>query len=163
MPLREQLSVLRDPRAWKYWTDFVVRTIHGPASFHLGLPAWGFAMLLFVLGVSFACGMASTFKYISDDFPTNMGAVSGIVGLAGGLGGFLLPILFGIMLDLIGIYSSCFMLLYGIVWVSLTLSYLTEVRRARVIGGDGADMLAGSATVTGASKCCSVRSVISHG
>ena len=33
-------------------------------------------------------------------------------------------------------YSSCFMLLYGIVWVSLILSYLTEVRRTDVIGDD---------------------------
>jgi MFS transporter, NNP family, nitrate/nitrite transporter len=119
-------------------TDLVVQTTHGPVSFHIGLPAWGFAMLIFVLGVSFACGMASTFKYVSDAFPDNMGAVSGIVGLAGGLGGFLLPILFGIMLDELGIYSSCFMLLYGIVWVSLTLSYLTEVRRTDVIGSGGA-------------------------
>jgi NNP family nitrate/nitrite transporter-like MFS transporter len=117
-------------------TEFVIQTIRGPASFHLGLPVWGFTALLFVLGVSFACGMASTFKYVSDDFPDNMGVVSGIVGLAGGLGGFLLPILFGILLDLIGIYSSCFMLLYGIVWVSLILSYFTEVRRMHVIGGD---------------------------
>jgi NNP family nitrate/nitrite transporter-like MFS transporter len=117
-------------------TDFVIQTIRGPVTFHLGLPAWGFAMLLFILGVALACGMASTFKYISDDFPTNMGPVSGIVGLAGGLGGFLLPILFGIMLDLIGVYSSCFMLLYGIVWVSLIFSYLTEVRRTHVIGND---------------------------
>ena len=117
-------------------TDFVIQTIRGPMSFHLGLPAWGFAMLLFVLGVSFACGMASTFKYISDDFPDNMGVVSGIVGLVGGMGGFLLPVLFGILLDLTGVYSSCFMLLYGIVWVSLILSYLTEVRRTDVIGDD---------------------------
>ena len=123
-------------------TDFVVQTINGPASFHIGLPAWCFAILLFVLGVSFACGMASTFKYISDDFPANMGVVSGMVGLTGGLGGFLLPILFGIMLDLIGVYSSCFMLLYGIVWVSLILSYLTEVRRTDVIGSDGAGLFA---------------------
>jgi len=63
-----------------------------------------------------------------------MGAVSGIVGMAGGLGGFLLPIMFGALLDLLGVPSSCFMLLYGIVWVSLILSYLTEVRRFAVIG-----------------------------
>jgi NNP family nitrate/nitrite transporter-like MFS transporter len=119
-------------------TDFVIQTIRGPLTFHLSLPSWGFAMLLFILGIAMACGMASTFKYISDDFPTNMGPVSGIVGLAGGLGGFLLPILFGVMLDLTGIYSSCFMLLYGIVWVSLILAYITEVRRTRVIGSDGA-------------------------
>jgi NNP family nitrate/nitrite transporter-like MFS transporter len=54
--------------------------------------------------------------------------------MAGGLGGFLLPILFGIILDRIGINSSCFMLLYGIVWVSLILNYLTEVRRTPVMG-----------------------------
>ena len=89
---------------------------------------------LFILGVAFACGMASTFKYIGDDFPDNMGAVSGIVGMAGGLGGFLLPIMFGLILDWIGINSTCFMLLYGIVAVSLMLSYVTEVRRAPVMG-----------------------------
>ena len=61
-------------------------------------------------------------------------AVTGIVGLAGGLGGFLLPIMFGAILDRLGINSSCFMLLYGIVWVSLILNYLTEVRRAPVMG-----------------------------
>lgn len=117
-------------------TEFLIHTIRGPVVFHIGLPVWGFTILLFVLGVALACGMASTFKYLSDDFPGAMGPVSGIVGLAGGLGGFLLPILFGALLDLTGVYSSCFMLLYGIVWVSLTLSYLTEVRRAHIIGSD---------------------------
>ena len=78
--------------------------------------------------------MASTFKYIGDDFPDSMGPVAGIVGMAGGLGGYLLPIMFGAILDRLGINSSCFMLLYGIVWVSLILSYLTDVRRAPIMG-----------------------------
>jgi MFS transporter, NNP family, nitrate/nitrite transporter len=63
-----------------------------------------------------------------------MGIVTGIVGLAGGLGGFFLPILFGAILDWMGINSSCFMFLYGIVWVSLILNYTTEVRRLPVMG-----------------------------
>jgi NNP family nitrate/nitrite transporter-like MFS transporter len=63
-----------------------------------------------------------------------MGTVSGIVGMVGGLGGFLLPIMFGAILGWLGINSSCFMLLYGVVWVSLILNYLTEVRRAPVMG-----------------------------
>ena len=120
-------------------TELIIHTIHGPAHFGIALPIWLFAALLFVLGIAFACGMASTFKYIGDDFPDSMGAVSGIVGMVGGLGGFLLPIMFGAILDRLGISSSCFMLLYGVVMVSLVLSYLTEVRRAPVMG-KGSDM-----------------------
>ncbi len=70
-----------------------------------------FTVLLLALGVAFAFGMASTFKYVGDDFPDNMGIVTGIAGLAGGLNGFLLPILFGAILDRMGINSSCFMFL----------------------------------------------------
>jgi NNP family nitrate/nitrite transporter-like MFS transporter len=78
--------------------------------------------------------MASTFKYSGDVFPQNMGIVSGIVGMVEGLGSFLLPILFGALLDVLGINSSRFMLLYGIVWVSLILIYITEVRRSPPLG-----------------------------
>jgi NNP family nitrate/nitrite transporter-like MFS transporter len=116
-------------------TDLIIHTVNGPATFGIWLVPWVFTPLLFALGIAFACGMASTFKYIGDDFPDSMGAVSGIVGMAGGLGGFLLPIMFGAILDLLGVNSSCFMLLYGIVWVSLILYYLTEVRRTPVMGG----------------------------
>jgi NNP family nitrate/nitrite transporter-like MFS transporter len=115
-------------------TDLIVHTVNGQVSFGIALPSWLFTGLLMALGVAFACGMASTFKYVADDFPDNMGAVSGIVGMAGGLGGFLLPIMFGAILDRLGVNSSCFMLLYGIIWVSLILNYLTEVRRAPVMG-----------------------------
>lgn len=115
-------------------TDLIVHTVNGPVGFGIAIPPFLFTILLMALGVAFACGMASTFKYIADDFPDNMGTVSGIVGMAGGLGGFLLPIMFGAILDRIGVNSSCFMLLYGIVWVSLILNYITEVRRASVMG-----------------------------
>ncbi|MCO6849791.1 MFS transporter, partial [Pseudomonas aeruginosa] len=82
-------------------------------------------------------GKASVFKYISDDYPGNIGAISGIVGLAGGMGGFILPILFGVLLDWTGIRSSAFMLLYGVVWVSLIWMYFTEVRRTDVLNSHG--------------------------
>ncbi len=115
-------------------TDFIVHTNRGPAQFHIGLSILPFTILLFALGIAFACGMASTFKYVGDDFPENMGVVTGIVGLVGALGGFVLPILFGVVLDWLGINSSCFMFLYGVVWVSLILNYTTEVRRLPVMG-----------------------------
>ena len=100
-------------------TDFVIQTAKGPQTFHIGLNATLFTILLFVAGVAMAVGKASVFKFVADDFPTNIGAVSGVVGLAGGLGGWLLPIMFGILLDMTGIRSSAFMLLYGTVCVSL--------------------------------------------
>jgi len=115
-------------------TDFTVATVDGPRSFHIGLNVWLFTALMFVMGMAWAFGKASVFKYISDDYPQNIGVISGIVGLAGGLGGFVLPIMFGALMDLTGIRSSCFMLMYGVVWVSLIWMYFTEVRRAEVIG-----------------------------
>ncbi|WP_374255817.1 nitrate/nitrite transporter [Aquabacterium sp.] len=114
-------------------TDFTIQTINGPQTYHIGLNVYTFTAVMGVLGVAFAFGKASVFKYISDDFPTNIGTISGIVGLAGGMGGFLLPILFGYLLDLTGVRSSAFMLLYGVVWVSLIWMYWTEVRRTDVL------------------------------
>ncbi len=115
-------------------TDFTIQTVDGPATFHIGLNVYVFTLLMFVLGIAWAFGKASVFKYISDEFPDNIGTVSGIVGLAGGLGGFILPIMFGALMDLTGIRSSAFMLMYGVVWVSLIWMYWTEVRRTELMG-----------------------------
>ncbi|MDB5842979.1 MAG: major facilitator superfamily 1 [Polaromonas sp.] len=114
--------------------DFTLLTTTGPTTFHIGLNVYAFTALMGVLGVAFAFGKASVFKYISDDYSHNIGAISGIVGLAGGLGGFVLPILFGALMDITGIRSSAFMLMYGVVWVSLIWMYWTEVRRTEVMG-----------------------------
>ena len=109
-------------------TDFTVHTVGGPKSFHIGLGPVMFTVIMFTMGIAFAIGKASVFKYISDDYPQNIGVVSGVVGLAGGLGGFILPIMFGALVDLTGVRSSAFMLMFGIVWVSLMWMYFTEVR-----------------------------------
>jgi NNP family nitrate/nitrite transporter-like MFS transporter len=100
-------------------TNLVVKTVRGDVNFHIGLSPWMFTVLLFIVGVAMAVGKASVFKFIGDDFTHNIGAVSGVVGLAGGLGGFFLPIMFGALVDLTGVRSSSFMLLYGTVCVSL--------------------------------------------
>ena len=115
-------------------TDLTVATLKGPLTFHVGLNVYLFTVLMFILGIAFAFGKASTFKYISDDYPTNIGTVSGIVGLAGGMGGFVMPIMFGALMDITGIRSSAFMLMYGVVWISLIWMYWTEVRHVEVMG-----------------------------
>jgi NNP family nitrate/nitrite transporter-like MFS transporter len=125
-------------------TDLTIQTIGGPLTFHIGLNVYVFTALMFILGIAFAFGKASVFKYISDEYPHNIGAVSGVVGLAGGLGGFILPIMFGALMDLTGIRSSAFMLMYGVVWVSLIWMYWTEVRRGDVMGDDTATVGVGN-------------------
>lgn len=122
--------------------DVVVKTVHGDRYMHMGLNAWVFTALMFVMGVAWAVGKASVFKYISDEYTHNIGVVSGIVGLVGGLGGFLLPIMFGALVDITGVNSSIFMLLWGITLVSLVWMYWTEIvpqrRQARVPAGAAA-------------------------
>ncbi len=109
-------------------TSVTIQTVSGPVTFHIGLNSVVFTILMFTMGIAFAIGKASVFKYISDDYPKNIGVVSGVVGLAGGMGGFILPIMFGALVDLTGVRSSAFMLMFGIVWVSLMWMYFKEVR-----------------------------------
>ena len=115
-------------------TSMTITTVNGPRTFDIGLNVYGFTALMFVLGVAWAFGKASVFKYIGDEYVHNIGTVSGIVGLAGGLGGFVLPIMFGALMDFTGIRSSAFMLMYGVVWVSLIWMYWTEVRKTELMG-----------------------------
>ena len=100
-------------------TDFVVASTKGAQSFHTGLNVVVFTLLMFTAGIAMAVGKASVFKFVANDYPDNIGAVSGAVGLAGGMGGFLLPIMFGALLDWSGVRSTAFMLLYGCTCVSL--------------------------------------------
>lgn len=112
-------------------TDLTIRTLHGAYTVHVGLPWWGFTALLFLMGVAWGFGKASVFKYIADEYADNLGAVSGVVGLVGGLGGFILPILFGVLVDATGVSSSVFMLLWGVTLVSLVWMYWTEIVPSR--------------------------------
>jgi NNP family nitrate/nitrite transporter-like MFS transporter len=113
-------------------TQISIVTVKGPQAFHIGLNATWFTVIMFTMGIAFAIGKASVFKYISDDYPHNIGVISGVVGLAGGLGGFLMPIMFGALLDFTGVRSSAFMLMFGVVWVSLIWMYWTEVRPVKI-------------------------------
>lgn len=118
-------------------TDFTVLTVDGPRTFRIALSPTIFTILLFVVGIATAIGKASVFKFISDDFSGNIGAVSGIVGLAGGMGGFVLPIMFGALVDITGVRTSAFMLLYGTVCISLIWMHFS-FRKETVAKGQAA-------------------------
>lgn len=100
-------------------TDFVVHAAHGPLSLHIAVGPVLFTVLMFVVGIAMAIGKASVFKFVSDEFAGNIGAASGMVGLAGGLAGFALPILFGLLVDATGVRTTCFMLMFGATAIAL--------------------------------------------
>ncbi|WP_394887872.1 nitrate/nitrite transporter [Mesorhizobium sp. AaZ16] len=100
-------------------TDYVVHGIDGRMVFHLAVGPVAFIAVMFVLGFFMSLGKAAVYKHIPAYYPQNVGAVGGLVGMIGGLGGFILPILFGVLNDLTGLWTSCFMLLFVLVVVSL--------------------------------------------
>jgi NNP family nitrate/nitrite transporter-like MFS transporter len=71
---------------------------------------------LFTLGtlccaVLFGFGNGGVFKLVPQYFPRQTGSVTGLVGAAGGLGGFFPPIVLGICRDQTGSYTLGFVLL----------------------------------------------------
>jgi len=100
-------------------TQYTVTGIRGPITFEIALGFVPFTMLTFALGFFMSLGKAAVYKHIPVYYPGRVGSVGGVVGLIGGLGGFILPIVFGMANDLIGVWTSCFMILFAIVAVSL--------------------------------------------
>ena len=93
------------------------------------LPPVGAAIALLALAMSMlGMGNGSVFQLVPQRFPERVGIMTGLVGAAGGFGGFLLPSLLGLVKDATGsfglgflILSTCF--LSG----SLALVYLRNV------------------------------------
>jgi NNP family nitrate/nitrite transporter-like MFS transporter len=74
------------------------------------------------LGVFLGAGSGSVFKLVPQEFPGNAGAATGIVGAAGGLGGFFPPIFVGLVKDAEGTYTYGFVGLLVFTVVSLALA-----------------------------------------
>jgi NNP family nitrate/nitrite transporter-like MFS transporter len=100
-------------------TNYVVSGIKGPINFNITISLGFFVTLTVILGFFMSLGKAAVYKHIPVYYPDHVGSVGGIVGLVGGLGGFFLPVTFGIMNDLIGVWTSCFMLLTVLISIAL--------------------------------------------
>ncbi len=112
-------------------TTYVVSGIEGPIEFTLAMGVVPFTVLVFVLGFFMSLGKAAVYKHIPVYYPGHVGAVGGVVGMIGGLGGFLLPITFGALNDWLGVWTSCFMLLFVLVASALTWMHFTIRRMDR--------------------------------
>jgi MFS transporter, NNP family, nitrate/nitrite transporter len=82
------------------------------------------------MAAALGLGNGAVFKLVAETFPRETGTVTGLVGAAGGLGGFFPPILMGLVRDAIGAYSKGFMLLSEIALGCLIVNLLVMQRRA---------------------------------
>ena len=112
-------------------TSYVVDGKEGPIEFSLAMPLWGAVVLTVILGFVMSLGKAAVFKHIPVYYPENVGSVGGLVGMIGGLGGFFLPIIFGIVLDLTGVWTSSYMVIFALVAVNLTWMHFAIRRMER--------------------------------
>ena len=122
-------------------TEYVIQGRDGPISFSTEMGLWPFVIVLFALGFFMSLGKAAVFKHIPVYYPKHVGAVGGLVGMIGGLGGFFLPIVFGAALDLTGIYTSCFVILFSLVAIALGWMHLAIRAMERKARGVELDQL----------------------
>jgi len=74
------------------------------------------------LGTFLGVGNGAVFKLVPTEFPAEAGSAGGIVGAAGGLGGFFPPIFVGLMKDAEGTYTYGFVGLLVFVVICLVLA-----------------------------------------
>ncbi|MCB2125108.1 MAG: MFS transporter, partial [Rhodobacteraceae bacterium] len=122
-------------------TAYTIQGRDGPITFSTSMGLWPFVVTLFALGFFMSLGKAAVFKHIPVYYPKHVGAVGGLVGMIGGLGGFVLPIAFGALLDLTGIYTSCFVLLFALVAIALAWMHLSIRAMERAAQGEALDRL----------------------
>jgi NNP family nitrate/nitrite transporter-like MFS transporter len=98
-----------------------------PAMLGMGNGLWTFVALVEVLGVGMGIGKASVYKYIPEYFPRDVGAVGGLVGTLGALGGFFLPLGFGYLQEATAQPRSCFWIMLALIawsfaWLHLVVA-----------------------------------------
>lgn len=105
-------------------TNYIIQGVSQDISFSLRIGLITFVILTIILGFFMSLGMAAVYKHIPIYYPNNVGAVGGTVGLIGGLGGFFFPIIFGVLNDIIGVWTSCFMFLFCLSIIALTVMHI---------------------------------------
>lgn len=88
----------------------------------------GFTALIVLMGCAMGVGMAGVFKHIPEYFPANVGAVGGIVGSLGALGGFFLPPAFAWATGWVGLPQATFGVLFVVTAIAAIWMHLTVVR-----------------------------------
>ena len=92
---------------------------------------WIFTFLVFIVGIAMGIGKAAVYRHIPDYFPNDVGVVGGMVGVLGGLGGFVCPIIFGYLLEGTGLWTTCWMFFLALTAVCMGWMLIVIRRRMR--------------------------------
>ncbi len=106
-------------------TTMIIHGVEKDVKFFIDINVWVFTFLIFIIGIAQGFGRASVYKVIQDHYPDHMGSVGGTVATIGAMGGVTLPVIFGVAVDLIGIHTACFMLLYGVLALCMAVMYFS--------------------------------------
>jgi MFS transporter, NNP family, nitrate/nitrite transporter len=104
-----------------------------------GLPALTAGTVLLFLGMGMlGMGNGAVFQLVPQRFPKEIGVITGIVGAAGGLGGFFLPTLLGALKQLTGSFSGGFFLFSLVGFCSAAaLVYISRSWEGTFVGRGG--------------------------
>ncbi len=94
-------------------------------------------MMIFTIGalgmaMAIGLGNGAVFKLVPEYFPTSVGSVTGVVGAAGGLGGFFPPLLLGAIKQQTGSFTLGFIALSVFCLACLVILLRTQRNRAMV-------------------------------
>lgn len=84
------------------------------------------------LAVMFGLGTGAVFKLVAVEFPDRVGAVTGVVGAAGGLGGFFPPLVMASVKSMTGSYTLGFVLLAMTAAACLVILWTLRASRTRL-------------------------------
>jgi NNP family nitrate/nitrite transporter-like MFS transporter len=87
------------------------------------------------LGAAFLVGLGNggVFRLVPEYFPKETGTVTGLVGAAGGMGGFFPPLVLGYCKDRMGSYDPGFYMLAAFAVLCLVVLYVAIIRPARPV------------------------------
>ncbi len=115
--------------------DFTVPAKYAAAgaapSLSLRMGPYLFTAIVFVLGLAMGIGKAAVFKHIPHYFPDKVGSVGGLVGVIGGLGGFVMPILFGALLEATHLPTTTFAFIFLLSVTCLAWMQVVVTRMSR--------------------------------
>ncbi|MFG6158847.1 MFS transporter [Halomonas sp. 1390] len=102
---------------------------HGPLNWHYAAPLWGFLGLLVPMGVAMGVGQGSLMRLIHRDHGGDMALVGGLALTLGGLFAALLPPVFVLGSEWLGLSTAGFMFLYAALVVCMLVMLVDHARQ----------------------------------